>query len=351
MKRILYVFLSWMLFSIQGWAQNSVNNHYFTIDNIDNEYFSIPWVKNTQHPKVVERINQTIQMNTVGCLYKVKGEEKFFEEMMPLDGTQGTVGLDYVILINTPEILSIAFTKETNAAYPDTHYSYLNFNAATGHQIELDELFTPNGLLELHILAARQYNRAIREFYQTAFDRGLLQKGDYESRGKVLLDLMECNTSNRISFFGVQSGDIVVRKDRCFAHVAQIVDIDWETTVRVDHFNKEDLTALGEALLVDKKPIATTHYSKHPNRMEIHGRIDGKYAFTMNLYFDVDSAWGSYWYNHNGGFINIEVKQLSPDTIEVSEDGAKFLFKIQDDGTLTGHWTKSNGKRYTIAFD
>ncbi|MDC1107003.1 hypothetical protein OAT16_09875 [Prolixibacteraceae bacterium] len=351
MKRLPFILLLWVLLYNQGWAQNSEHNNYFTITSINNQYFSIPLLKSTQYPKVAERINRTIQMNTVGCLYKVKGKEKFFEEMMPFGGTQGTVGLDYVILINSPEILSIAFTEETNAAYPDTHYSYLNFNAATGNEIVLEELFTPDGLMTLHIQAARQYNRSIREFYQTAFDQGLLQKGDDESRSKFLFDLIECNTSNKIYFFGLQPNKIVVRKDRCFAHVAQILDINWETTVEVDRFHKEDFTALGKTLLVDKRPVDKTHYSKHPNKMEIHGRIDGKYAFTMNLSFDVDSAWGNYWYNHNGGFIKVEVKQLSPDTIEVSEDGAKFLFKIHDDGKLTGNWTKENGKSYPIFFD
>ncbi|MDC1107007.1 hypothetical protein OAT16_09895 [Prolixibacteraceae bacterium] len=331
-------------------GRSSSSIPYFTIKEIASQYYSIPLILSKNHPEVAKRINQTIQMSEVNCLYDVKGKEKFFDNLMDENG-YGVTSMEYDILCNNSSILSISFRNETMAAYPDYHTSYLTFNAATGDIIDLPHLFTLEGLESLNDEVSVGFNEVIKSTYLTTINEEGLSREEKKEMEDYVFDLTKCNATQRIWKFGVTESTIVLEKDRCFPHVIQCYDINWTAIVKISDLYDSDLTTLGKKLLEDKSPVRTNLYPLNAAKMSIHGKIDHKYDFTMVLDGYESYLSGKYWYDKNGELIAITVKRVAPNKIEVKESGGSFLFNINYDGTLSGHWTNAKGKPFPIDFN
>ncbi|QZT37926.1 hypothetical protein K5X82_03255 [Halosquirtibacter xylanolyticus] len=330
-----------------AWSNNT--SPYFTIKRIANKDYAIPLVQSDIHPKVAQRINQTIQMATVERLYNVVGEGMLFNNLMD-ENMHGVSNLDYSILSNTPSVLSIEFCYDTMGAYPDYHIAYLNFNAATGNILDLSQLFTSEGVRHLNDEVSRTLNASIKSELLNMVTSEGLKKEEIEEQGEVLFQLTECNATHEIIKFGIKEDRIIMNKGRCLPHVIQCYDINWTIEMLFKDLYISYFSTTGQKLLKEKVPVLTTTYPISSKEISIHGKIDHKYAFTMLLDISSDYIDGRYWYDKNGVLIEVRAKKFSQNELEIIEEGGKFLIEINLDGTLSGHWTNNQGKQFPITF-
>ncbi|MDC1107006.1 hypothetical protein OAT16_09890 [Prolixibacteraceae bacterium] len=346
MKRVLPIMLAIVICLLSTPLDGAEMNSWFVVKTIEKGNYAIPLLVSERHPVIANRINQTIQMYTVKCLYEVVGEEKLFAHMLD-EHLHGITSMKYEVLTNNASILSISIGREAVGAYSSSFTSFLNFNAATGKLIDPYELFTEKGWNHLNNMVSKHINETIR----SEFKYLPAKTQDNEDRD-ILFQLTECNATQDIYLWGIKGDRIIAHKGSCLPHRIQCYDINWSCEIEIDKLFHSDFTSAGTKMLEDQLPVPSIKYLLYPKqKMSIHGEIDHKYAFTMILHNHSDYISGQYWYNKNGGIIPIKVNRVGPNTLEVTEEDGKFIIVINLDGTLTGHWTNSKGKQFPIEFD
>ncbi|MDC1107004.1 hypothetical protein OAT16_09880 [Prolixibacteraceae bacterium] len=351
MKKIHYCLLLLTLWIHSlGCGANEIKG--FKISAISHGDYAIPVVSNPNKPKIVQRINQTIQMSLIEQLYK-ENPSSYFKPLLNREGDR-IVGLRYTILLNTPALLSLQILRHLQTG-DSQRVTYLNFNAATGEIIDIRELFTSQGFNVLDVKVTQEYGISIEQFYYDILSQKRnpeLKESEKSTLKDMLFSMIYCNTQHRISKYAITPNNLLLVKASCMPDTRSFFnDINWDYNVPVNKLDTTHLSIAGRQLLLERKPLLDPSYTKEAKVMTIHGKIDHKYAFSMILDLSSHKVLGKYWYDKNGGLIQIKGTKEYPNKIEIQEEGGKFIFEIYPEGKLVGDWIKSNGQIYPIAFD
>lgn len=327
-------------------AQNITG--YFIIEDIKAEKsnsYHVPLIKEEGAPIVSDKINQAIQLIMIGKSYSVAGKEVFSE--LQDDQGYGMTSLSYEILQNSKAVLSIRFTDETLAAYPDYHTTILNFNSSTGDLLELSSVLTAAGIEHLNDLASTYFNDQIEQNHKGLLEENGITEDERKEMFEYIFDLTECNATHKILKFGIADKTLIVEKDRCFPHVIQAFDISWSSEIKIEALFDQDFTLLGKNLLETK----IQDFSKVQTFQDyalVYGKIGDKYPFTMYLRKYSDGLDGYYWYNKFGKVIRVKGTHKS-DEITLKEASGMFILKFNEQG-IAGEWKDNAGKSYAISF-
>lgn len=162
----------------------TAQDNYFKVNTLNLKDGSIPVFYNKKAKKVSKRINEYLQLATVGSLAEAKKDSV-------------TSGYDYVILMNNNRCLSVRCTP-IDSTLPLPAKS-IAFNAATGQVIGLTDLFSSTGLGELKRMIQRQHADALEQYIPV------------ENKEEVTKCL-----KNNTSIFTLKQGMISIQSGSCF---------------------------------------------------------------------------------------------------------------------------------------
>jgi hypothetical protein len=344
----LFLVISLCIIACSSYSQTG----YFTIDNIlvgkDSPY-NFPLVRKTENPLAADKINRAIQIVMVGKSYKVVGNNLFSDAVDELG--HGMTSLSYEILQNSKAILSIKFTDETIAAYPDYHTAYFNFNSGTGDLIVLSDLLNLSGIQHLNQMANSKFNDKIEQYYNELQDEEI-ETDEKKELIEYVFDLTECNANSDIWKCGFTEKSVVIEKDRCFPHVIQARDINWSLEIMIKELFSSDFTGYGKNIIKNQiQDISKSNKLEVDNIFILHGRIGDKYPFTIyfRTYLD-NSLSGYYWYDKFGKLIEIKGSIGDNNKITLVEKDGIFNLNLNSKQGFIGVWTDKNERSFDISF-
>lgn len=159
-------------------------DNYFKVTTLSLKDGSVPVFSNKKAKKVSKRINEYLQLATVGSLAEA-GKDSI------------TSVYDYVILLNNNRCLSVRCTPIDSTLPVPT--KSIAFNAATGQVIALTDLFSTTGLGELKRMIQRQHADAVAQY---------IAAENKEEANKCL--------KNNLSLFTLKQGMISIQSASCF---------------------------------------------------------------------------------------------------------------------------------------
>ncbi|MNS44780.1 hypothetical protein D3C72_772310 [compost metagenome] len=162
----------------------TAQDNYFKVSTLNLKDGSVPVFSNKKAKKVSKRINEYLQLATVGSLAEPHKDSI-------------TCAYDYVILLNNNRCLSVRCTP-IDSTLPVPVKS-IAFNAATGQVIGITDLFSSTGLGELKRMILRQHADAVTQYVPA------------ESKEEVNKCL-----KNNLGIFTVKQGIISVQSTSCF---------------------------------------------------------------------------------------------------------------------------------------
>ena len=216
--------------------------------------FSFPRVVGDSY--IAKKINTYLQTTILENTLTKSGTKNLFDEIryIPMEdsvGQSGYTSMDYSILINSTDILSLQFDFETMGAYPEYHKGYYSFNSKTGQLITIKDILTETGLknisMELIKIRSERINDWINEM-----DTTYNAKSDWEDSSFIAEKFAECNSSSDSANISIGQGSIVFYKEYCFPHVARPYDTDLDIKFTYkDLYNY--LTPFGKKILKSKQ--------------------------------------------------------------------------------------------------
>lgn len=321
---------------------------YFNVESVESEHgdYSFSLVKHPSATEITTKINNFMQLYVLKKSHLL--HEDIFSDMIDEMG-YGTISLQYEILANNEAYLSIEFSSETQAAYPDYHSFYMTFNSATGDVINLNELLTEEGIDHLNDQVKEGFNEIIKKNFLASLEfAGSLEDEDLNQAIEVTFDLTRCNAIWEIHKFGLTENAIKVEKERCYPHAMRPMDISWVSGVNTKSLYGSDFTPYGGQLVKSKKPVSKTNYKNKTDFLYLAGKIDGKYPFTMYLDLYGTEANGYYWYDKFGDIIDLKGSR-NENKLILKEKSGSFEIQLSDDG-ISGKWYGSKGQEYSIDF-
>lgn len=162
----------------------SAQENYFKVTTLQLKDGSVPVFYHKKAKKAGKRINEYLQLATVGSLAEPHKDSL-------------TCAYDFLILQNNNRCISVRCVPlDSSLALPEKSIA---FNAATGQVISLTDLFSINGLADLKKLILRQHGDAVNQYVPA------------ENREEVTKCL-----KNNLGTFTLKQGMISIRSGACF---------------------------------------------------------------------------------------------------------------------------------------
>jgi|KBSSwiS6_1023812.scaffolds.fasta_scaffold01408_2 hypothetical protein len=205
---------------------------------------------------IAKKINTYLQTTILETTLIKSGTKTLFDEIryIPMEdsvGQSGYTSMNYSILINSTDILSLQFDFETMGAYPEYHKGYYNFNSKTGQLITIKNILTETGLkkisMELIKIRSERINDWINEMDTTYNTRS-----DGEDSSFIAEKFAECNSSSDSANISIRQGSIVFYKEYCFPHVVRPYDTDLDIKFTYKYLLNY-LTPFGKKILQSKQ--------------------------------------------------------------------------------------------------
>ena len=245
MRRLL-LFLSGFFFLSHLYAASTAP---LKIEYIDfGEPIVLPFISSHQ-PKAAKKINDYLYIDIVGTLAPNKAANGIFRNLTEQDNDPiaGVTAMQYKVLVNNGKLLSLRTEAEFCGAYCEEYSQSYSFEAATGRNILLQDIFTDAGLeiLKEKVYAARvaTMKKEIKRL-QKALAKSTLKSTnihadefavDYEASiflyESCLLtdaqshqDEMQSGDHHELDFFTIHSKHIVFTHSRCSNHASRALD-------------------------------------------------------------------------------------------------------------------------------
>jgi hypothetical protein len=267
------------------------------------EDYKFPVVHFSKNKAAEEKVNTYLQLEELEHLPGVFKKNPFENVMPHEESLSGTTSFySWTRNTTTPNVLSLSQEAESVGAYPEGFTSYHNFDARTGNAIDLDDIFTKDGLNALCKTLNQQVKKTIEDYLaelnKSGQDTGYSQEEKDEQIGmyqSCLEGVLDYNMEYYSFYF---SGDSVVfERGRCSNHAMRALDdLDKYTIPMAFSTVKQYLTHYGENLIFNSdKPIGTLTpkhrlykgfiNSMYPIRAMI-STINGDGSFTMQYWYE-----------------------------------------------------------------
>lgn len=362
-----------LCYSVVGIAQVKVEKVYRKQNAYNQMTSSFPVFGVSEDSNVSNAINKYLQMSRLGLLVGKENEHVFEKDWPQEDRFHGRQSVDYRIIENNKDFLSIELNEEYMGAYSSYSTDHENFDLRNGEVVYLPDLFTVDAYeifkkminnerkLSLQTAIASSY-QGISEIYkeiQASNDESIIEslKSDLEMLYDEVSIYEDCiKTIEEYGFpkeFCLKKEELLVYRGRCSNHAMRALDAigEFENTIKYSLI-KPLLSKYGLNLLFDEKPgDFGTHYSGKI----FYGHIAEKYPITLVLdkYSDKYVS-GVYLYNNVGRTIQLsgEVKGNGLVLSEYNENDdntGEFSLTVSDDNkSIVGVWSNNKGKSLKV---
>jgi hypothetical protein len=174
-----------------------------------------PIVQGLTDPAALRRIQNALAMKNV-----------FGSDLVEYRQEAGLLSFDYQVNYNKNYLLDIAFTDETEGAYPETHTKHFLLSLRTGRVIKAADAFNPESLPALTRLADRKLKDEIKELLQANEDD---KSSDADQKSMVRDQLGELKFDvNNLDEFSVNDQGVTFLYDAGFPHAIRALQPDGE---------------------------------------------------------------------------------------------------------------------------
>jgi hypothetical protein len=284
--------------------------------------FTFPKVQSTQRPEVARKINEYLQINELN-LSKASLNFEY------LKGQEDLIEYDFVVLANTANLFTVQFTGKRCPRLCFGFNRYYTFDARTGIRIGVKEIFADGGRGNLM--------KSIIPDYKSRLKAHLESSQSYTPEYKDCLQNAESLSEFPFQELYLLENSLVVTGGQCLDVTAgETMDDVYPLAFEKFWWSLSDY---GLTFFV------TRHVAGAYNNVILHGKIDGKYAFTFLLIPDKNNTTRLYGYEIYDKYRqNINVNgSVKGNQIQFHELDAKNL----PQATFTGTW---DGTRITGTF-
>lgn len=334
----------------------SLNYHY--PDSTETQY-RLPWITSADNPHAVKRINDFIFSRILNHL--PGNDPQVTLNQLAKAGIDATANLDYRVEYQDSKILTLNLFVEGCGAYCETYTVPLSFDIASGANITLDALFSPQTIEQLNIRVRKDIREQITTFIEQHKSESAEQikeeKGEDFNYEQFYAS---CATYEEgllyVDSFSLQNGDLVFLNGRCSNHAARALDElgDFTTKIAAATIHNQ-LTPYGQYLISGnrEKPVSPAP-RLHDN--VVYGTLGKNTRITMNITCYQGAASGVYFYQKYGSPIDLTGKcSTEGDQRYVlktgSTEGTEEKFELElKEGRYQGSW-ESNGKSLPVRFE
>lgn len=294
------------------------------------DVITFPVFESEGRPEAAKLINQHFQQAELQFLLSDKNPNPF--EKMKL--SEELRGYSYKILTNTAQIKSIQVITTMCPRLCTSTERYYTFNGRTGSRIEMESLLTAWGLKRLRQSLLEQYKTRITEH---------LKDSNFSADYEECLKAANTMTEFPVSAMFFSDKDLSIKGGQCLDPVSSESEdamSDVYSKPLVEYWWAFSPAAI--SLLFGNKKSESTYLNKI-----LHGKIDGKYPFTMLIVSESDRPIA----DSRQGY-EVYDKYLQTIYLQVIREGDKLIIhesnaQGQIDGTYEGTW---NGKTLSGTF-
>ncbi len=335
-----------LLIAFCGVAQFKVET-FTQLDAFDMES-NFPIVVSSKNPKAAEKINVAMHHFSLEKIFMEEDEERFSAVFPPEDEIWGASEFDYEVLANNENYFSIGITCAYTGAYSEYYTRNYTFNAITGQQVMISDLFSEETLAVLSNKVNSRIEKEINDFIAAADSEDEYQRDQIQ----MYLECLEW-ISDEIypaSSYYLTDSSLVVVRNRCSSHMMAALDDLWDFYAEYSFEELNELFNYNAKALMTGKPMDYSD-SGVPVGKVLQGELGGKYPITMIISNPYEDHYaGVYWYDkikkqiELDGELNDQIATLVlKESVEEKETGT-FELMIISDGTLEGNWIDAKGE-------
>lgn len=333
-----------VLLSFSGSAQFTIEGFWAPGEYADNRF---PVIIAPDRDDVADRINTVLHLTMLEKLYDPMDENRF-SEVAPKEGEiSGATEFEYEVIANNENYLCLSISCMYTGAYSEYFTRHFVFDAHSGQQIVLPDLFSETALSDLSDWVNESIVGQIDEFLagvDTLEEYGYEQYIMYTDC-KDWMDGQLYGTS-----FYMTDSTIVFMKSRCSSHMMAALDDLWDFE---EVYALEELESLmndnGLALLAGE-PMNFGGDGLATDKI-LEGTIGGKYPVMAILRHSYDNHYnGIYWYKKVKKQIDITGSMDEMATLHLTEEvndktTGQMDLMVMTDGSLDGTWTDAKGEK------
>ncbi len=341
-----YVLLVALFLAFAGQAQFEIEA--FMQTDVYDMKSEFPLIRSSQRPDAARRINQSLHLEMLEKVYRDDDEERFSEVFPSEEAMWGAAEFEYEIVANNANYFSIGITCSYTGAYSEYMTRYFNFDARTGQQIMLADIFAETPLTDLAVRVNDAIEQQIVDFMGGLDRTNEFQAEQYEMYLECLEWVVD---SDELAYsYYITDSTMVFVRGRCSSHMMAALDDLWDfyTTYPLEQL-EEMMNDNGVALLSGGK--LSFGENGIPDYKILEGTIGGKYPITAQVHRSYDNVYrGVYWYNKVKKSIQLDgtlTEQTGMLTLseQVNEKiTGEMELMVFSDGSLEGTWTDSSGE-------
>lgn len=183
-------------------------------------------------PAASKKINADLQKELLQQDTVRRTAKHLFDSIKFVSPGGGTDDLDYTVLVNSPKLLSLEFDGTYEGAYPTGFEQYFQFYTRTGEPIELEDIMTWEGRVELGKDLIRKRKILIAAHLEEL-------KKDTEAVKElewIKTSFRENNEGSDSSLFSIQPTGLLFHKGQSLPHVILCYDTDLDIKYSFQQF-------------------------------------------------------------------------------------------------------------------
>lgn len=153
--------------------------------------------------------------------------------------------IDYAIVVNNRNILSLKFQMEGTGAYSEEYALYFSFDSRTGKLISPADIFTPQGLVQIKKMLVLKRQKLIAAWLE--------EMKELANKDSTFVEetFANCNSEAEENNCFIKATGILFYKEYCFPHVVRPYDTDLNIAIAYKEVRKY-LTEKGRKLLIKR---------------------------------------------------------------------------------------------------
>lgn len=322
--------------------------------------YRLPWVTQNDNPASAKRINDFIFSRFAQQLPGADPQATL--NRIGQQGIEQTASLDFELVNNKNNILTINIIAEGCGAYCETYSNYTSFDLTTGANIDLDDIISPPAVTQLNQQVKSDIRHQITAFIEAQNNLPLEQK--VKDEGEVV-DYQQfyadcwAMTMDDVSFvnkFFLDNGQLVFNNERCSNHASRALDDLGEFTSKIPVSELTgQFTPFGQNLIIDRAKTSVSPPAKLSGRT-LYGTLGSKTPIVLSVSCSHNYIHGAYFYAQYGAPIELNGKCQSDSnqsytmTTASGDIAAEQIELRLKDGIYQGTWS-SNGKTLPLVID
>jgi len=347
MKRIPFLILV-VFATLNASAQFEIE--VFSKQDIYDMASEFPLIRSKKKPDAARRVNEVLHLVMLEKVFSEDDADRF-DAVFPKEGDfGGAAEFEYEIITNNERYFSVGITCSYTGAYTEYMTRYFNFDAKTGQQIVLSDIFAETPLVDLATWVNQSIESEIVDFIDELDETDEYQNEQIWMYTECLEWISDSDELSENSFYITDSTMVFVR-GRCSNHMMAALDDLWDFYVTYPMDQLESMMNDNGIALLNGKALEFGQNGA-PEYKILEGTIGDKYPITAMIHNSYETTYsGWYWYNavkapiRLSGTINEQTGMLNLTEDVDGNTTGEMEFMIFSDGELVGTWTNAAGDK------